>query len=96
MLVLIWVVYWYKIGYHISSTSPFFMNFVTAEYCIKKMFPSSKVISSPLWCKLGLKSRELLKSYGAVVGGLVDSTEHRFVQVWFLYHFFITRVVKCL
>jgi hypothetical protein len=33
---------------YINSTSPSTMNLFTSEYDIKKMFPCSKVISSPL------------------------------------------------
>jgi len=66
------------------------MNFLTAEYRTKNIFPSSKVISSPLARQLQNKEGKVLcKRYITVFWGSYYSAKDGFIHIWFLNHLFI-------
>jgi hypothetical protein len=87
---------------YINSTSPAMRCFLTAEYRIRNIFPSSNVISSPLqldhlfqmWEKVG---EGILWKRDVTVNRRSDySTENSLIHVWFLNHLLIPRIIKIL
>jgi hypothetical protein len=82
--------------YYINSTSPDMMCFLTAEYRIKKILPSSNVISSPLQLERSSSGWILWKCDVVVYRRSYHPTKDGFVHIRFLNHLFVPGIIEIL
>lgn len=83
--------------YYINSTSPDMMCFLTAEYRIKKMLPSSNVISSPLQLARAYLGDGVLWKCDLIVNWRsYHPTEDGFIHIRFLNHLLVPGIIEVL